>query len=96
MATAVTHAVYVLVLISGFIVICFFYRWVIASPVNLLKMDIEGMEYEILLSCSLDNLQKIERIALEYHDDLIRTPHRVSELVDFLSTRGFSIYLHPD
>jgi len=69
----------------------------IASPLNLLKMDIEGMEYEAILSCSLDDLQRIERIALEYHhDDLIRTPHRVSELVDFLRAGGFGVYLHPE
>jgi FkbM family methyltransferase len=67
----------------------------IASPVNLLKMDIEGMEYEALLSCPAEDLQTVERIALEYHDDLVRTPHRVSELVAFLNAGGFSTQLHP-
>lgn len=68
----------------------------IAAPVDLLKMDIEGMEYEALLSCRWEDLQRIERIALEYHDIWVHTPHRVSELVDFLGEMGFSTYLPPD
>ena len=65
----------------------------VASPVNLLKMDIEGMEYETLFSCPDEYLQKIERIALEYHDVLVRVPHTVFELVEFLNARGFSTRL---
>jgi FkbM family methyltransferase len=65
----------------------------INSPVNLMKMDIEGMEYDALLSCPADDLQKVERIALEYHDDFVHTPHRVSELIDFLGAIGFSTHL---
>jgi FkbM family methyltransferase len=67
----------------------------IASPVSLLKMDIEGMEYESLFSCSAQELQSVERIALEYHEDWVHTPHHVSELVDFLSGRGFRTQLCP-
>jgi FkbM family methyltransferase len=67
----------------------------IASPVNLLKMDIEGTEYEALLSCPADILQTVERIVLEYHDDRVRTSHSVSELVERLNDRGFSTHLHP-
>lgn len=65
----------------------------VASPVNLLKMDIEGMEYEALFSCPVDYLQGVERIALEYHDVLVRVPHRISDLVAFLNARGFSTCL---
>ena len=68
----------------------------IASPVNLLKMDIEGMEYEALLSCPTDIFQTVERIALEYHDDAIRTEHSTSELVNFLNSSGFSTHLRLD
>jgi FkbM family methyltransferase len=67
----------------------------IASPVNLLKMDIEGMEYEALLSCTAEDLKAVERIALEYHDDCVSTSHRVSVLVDFLNANGFSTRLCP-
>jgi FkbM family methyltransferase len=67
----------------------------IASPVSLLKIDIEGLEYEALLSCPADVFQTVERIALEYHDDRVRTAHRVSELVDSLNGRGFSTLVNP-
>jgi FkbM family methyltransferase len=67
----------------------------IAAPVNLLKMDIEGMEYEALLSCPPEDLQRVERIALEYHDDLVHTPHGVSTLISFLNANGFSTRLCP-
>ena len=67
----------------------------VASQVNLLKVDIEGMEYETLLSCPDEYLERVERIALEYHDVLVRVPHTVFELVEFLNARGFSTYLSP-
>jgi FkbM family methyltransferase len=65
----------------------------VASPVNLLKMDIEGMEYDVLFSCPPEQLEKIERIALEYHEDVVRTSHRVPELIEFLNRHGFSTRL---
>jgi FkbM family methyltransferase len=67
----------------------------IAAPVNLLKMDIEGIEYEVLMSCPAEIFRTVERIALEYHDTRLRTSHCVAELVKSLNDRGFSTYLHP-
>jgi hypothetical protein len=61
----------------------------IGSPVNLLKMDIEGMEYQAFLSCPPEELQRVERIVLEYHDELVHTAHNVSMLVNFLNVNGF-------
>jgi FkbM family methyltransferase len=66
-----------------------------ATQVNLLKMDIEGMEYETLFSCPDEYLQRVERIALEYHDVLVRVPHTIDDLVEFLNARGFSTFLSP-
>ena len=67
----------------------------VGSQVNLLKVDIEGMEYEALFSCPDEYLQRVERIALEYHDVLVRVPHTIHDLVEFLNARGFSTYLCP-
>lgn len=68
---------------------------VAASRINLLKMDIEGMEYDALLSCPPETLSVVERIALEYHDDLVETPGQITDLVRFLTGRGFATRLYP-
>lgn len=65
----------------------------VASTINLLKMDIEGMEYESLFSCSNEILKKVERIAVEYHERIVHVSHNVSELVHFLNLNGFSTRL---
>jgi FkbM family methyltransferase len=65
----------------------------VAARVNLLKMDIEGMEYETLFSCPDEYLERVDRIALEYHDVWVRVPHTVFELVEFLNAKGFSTHL---
>ncbi len=64
--------------------------------VHLLKMDIEGMEYAALLSCPFDDLGKVERIALEYHDRLAPDGCSSSTLSDFLRHEGFEVALDPE
>lgn len=59
------------------------------SRVDLLKMDIEGGEYEVLLSTSPDVLRTIRRIALEYHGDC--APHTNQQLFDHLRQAGFEV-----
>ena len=36
--------------------------------VDLLKMDIEGSEFEVLLTAEIDTLRRIRRVELEYHE----------------------------
>ena len=72
---------------------------VIGSHVNLLKMDIEGMEYEVILSCPREALRRVERIALEYHGESLGRPRfhgRISELVDLLTDMDFSVDVRPE
>lgn len=57
--------------------------------VNLLKMDIEGGEYEVLLSTSPDVLRTIRRVALEYHGDC--APHSKLQIFDHLREAGFEV-----
>ena len=40
------------------------------EKINFLKMDCEGGEYEILLNAGRDFFTKIEKIAMEYHEDI--------------------------
>jgi FkbM family methyltransferase len=55
--------------------------------VDLLKMDIEGSEYEVLLSTSQTALARIRRIALEYHGD--SAPYSKQQLFHHLGKAGF-------
>jgi FkbM family methyltransferase len=57
--------------------------------VDLLKMDIEGAEYETLLSSPERVLRRIARISLEYHPDV--ADHTVNELLQHLQQVGFSL-----
>jgi FkbM family methyltransferase len=57
--------------------------------VDLLKMDIEGSEYEVLLSTPPRMLARIDRIAMEYHGD--SAPYSKQQLFDHLGQAGFTV-----
>jgi FkbM family methyltransferase len=59
------------------------------TQVDLLKMDIEGAEYEVLLSISPEVLRTIRRIALEYHGDC--APHSKQQIFTRLHEAGFRV-----
>jgi len=59
------------------------------TSIDLLKMDIEGSEYEVLLSTSLDVLRTVRRIAIEYHGDC--KPYTKLQLFDHLRQAGFEV-----
>ncbi len=61
---------------------------------DLLKLDCEGAEYSILFNASEAVLQRIERIVMEYHDDVTSYTHQ--DLVDFLTGKGFTVRIHPN
>jgi FkbM family methyltransferase len=56
---------------------------------NLLKLDCEGAEYPILFNTSQQTLEHIERIVMEYHDDVTEYTHH--DLARFLSEHGFRV-----
>jgi FkbM family methyltransferase len=56
--------------------------------IDLLKIDIEGSEYEVMLSTSAKVLARINRIALEYHGD--SAPYSRQQLFDHLHRAGFT------
>jgi FkbM family methyltransferase len=55
---------------------------------DLLKIDIEGAEYQALLWTPASVLRKIHRIAMEWHKV---AGHHPKELLEFLETNGFEI-----
>lgn len=60
---------------------------------NLLKLDVEGAEYEILFNTPKEFLERIHLICLEFHDDLI-TKYSHQDLTKFLYTHGFHVTRH--
>lgn len=60
------------------------------KPIDLLKLDCEGAEYEILLSCNAETLTQLKRIVMEYHDLGGQKTHLTLE--KFLTGQGFHIY----
>jgi FkbM family methyltransferase len=55
--------------------------------VDMLKMDIEGGEYETLYGSSAETLRKIRRVVLEYHPD----EGSSAELLSFLGKNGLTL-----
>ncbi len=56
---------------------------------DLLKLDCEGAEYMILFSTPEEALNKIQRVVMEYHDNITEYTHK--DLVKFLTNRGFTV-----
>jgi FkbM family methyltransferase len=60
--------------------------------VDLLKIDCEGMEYQVFETMSPDQLRRISSIACEYHPE---PGHDISKLDTILSSAGFTLH-RPD
>lgn len=58
------------------------------SKIDFLKMDCEGAEGAILTSLPKDHLQRIEKIALEFHDNVSCKSH--TEIACLLESVGFN------
>lgn len=60
------------------------------ETVDLLKMDVEGAEYEFLYGADSETLRKVSEIRMEYHD-LDEDRRNVSSLKTFLKNSGFVV-----
>lgn len=58
--------------------------------IDILKIDTEGSEYAIVLHTHADDLRKIGKIILEYHD-YFNHGHNKSELKALLKNNGFNV-----
>jgi FkbM family methyltransferase len=56
---------------------------------DLLKLDCEGAEYAILFDTPRSVLELIQRIVMEYHDNVVQYTHR--DLARFLDEQGFKV-----
>jgi FkbM family methyltransferase len=61
---------------------------------DLLKLDVEGAEYEILFTAEAAALAKVRRLSLEVHDGV--TAHTRADLARFLQERGFHVDVRPN
>lgn len=59
-----------------------------ARPVELVKIDAEGAEYDMILSSSPDDWASVRRVVLEYHDV---AGHEWGELEAFFRTAGIEV-----
>lgn len=55
---------------------------------DLLKVDIEGAEFETLSAAPDDVLSKVQKIILEWHEK--DGSHGKKDIIELLSARGFS------
>ena len=63
---------------------------------TLLKIDVEGQEYDILYGASRDVLARVDNIHAEYHDVARDDPKsRVDALVGYLADHGYQTELVP-
>jgi FkbM family methyltransferase len=65
-----------------------------AAVIDFLKMDIEGCEYDVLLSTPLSVLKRIRRINVEYHASR-HTAADKRALAQHVCDAGFSLREHP-
>ena len=63
---------------------------------DLLKVDVEGQEYDILYACGAQDLARVRRIHGEYHDVEPDNPRSRSDHFEaFLRSHGFQVQLRP-
>ena len=63
------------------------------NKIDMLKMDIEGAEYEVLLDCR-NSLSNVENIFIEYHS-LANSNQNLSEILSILEKNNFRYFIKP-
>lgn len=60
--------------------------------IDLLKIDIEGAEYDVLRDCG-DSLKNIRHLFVEYHS-FQHEPQKLNEILNILTEAGFRYHIH--
>lgn len=63
------------------------------SNIDLLKIDIEGAEYEVLKDC-YSSLQKVKNIIIEFHS-YVNSDQKLSEILEILEKNNFRYFIKP-
>jgi len=61
------------------------------KKIDFLKMDCEGAEYEIIMNAESSNLNKIQKIAMEIHEEIV--PYKKEVIIENLKKHGFNVKL---
>ena len=61
------------------------------KKVDFLKMDCEGAEYEIIMNAESSILNKIQKIAMEIHEEIV--PYTKEVIIENLEKHGFNVKL---
>lgn len=62
------------------------------EKIDILKMDIEGMEYEVIRNMG-PNIRNVKNMLIEVHP---RKDHRIEEIQKILTQNGFKLEINPD
>ena len=63
------------------------------SKIDMLKIDIEGAEYDVLKDCS-SSLDKVKNIFIEYHS-YVNCVQKLSEILEILEKNNFRYFIKP-
>jgi FkbM family methyltransferase len=66
----------------------------LALPIDLLKVDIEGAEFDVLMDCK-DSLGLVRNLFVEYHS-MASQPQQLPELLTLLRDAGFRLQIQTD
>ncbi len=61
----------------------------IDKPVNLLKLDIEGMEAQVLKEVA-NKLHFVKNLIIEYHGDVANKYNKIQDIIKILENNGFT------
>jgi hypothetical protein len=63
----------------------------LTTPIDFLKLDIEGVEYEVLKDCK-DLLPNVKNLFIEYHV-MAEEEQKLDEILSWVSAAGFRYYI---
>jgi FkbM family methyltransferase len=61
------------------------------QPVDFLKIDIEGAEYEVLMDCR-EELKNVDKLFVEYHG-VFEQQYKFYDLIDILKNLEYKVYI---